>query len=188
MPLDGSTLITTIGGTTSNSYVSLQELADYRDLHRLTAVGFDAAEPDDKVRALAKAAGKLDRENWQGSRATTTQRLAWPRLFVQKLDAVDAGYGESYGWIFGEVYKSDEIPQQVKDAQCELALAYLDGFGSSSSGDSGGGNQIESYSMDGLTVKYRSSSTESSSSSSELPDTVSELLSDLVRGLELRRA
>ncbi len=189
MPLDGSTLITTVGGTTSNSYVSLQELTDYRDLNRLDAAGFDGAEPDDKIRALLMAARKLERENWQGDRASSLQALAWPRSGVLKPDGtgvysgsenLGAGaltsYRGGYGIYFanyGEQYKSTEIPKPIKDAQCELALAYLDGFGEEDS-------QITSYSMDGLSVQKQLPT-------KSLPDTVAELLSGLVQGFRLMR-
>src|SRR5262247_1853050 len=128
MPLP--TLDTTIGGANANTYVTLQAAEDYHDA-RLNSEAWTAASADDKTRALLMAAKKLDSENWLGSRATSTQRLAWPRLYVQKVDGLGSGYGwgygYGYGWLFGDVYLSTEIPQRVKDAQCELALSMLEG-------------------------------------------------------------
>ena len=88
MPLDATSVITTVGGSTANSYVTPVEFQSYRDLNVLDADAFDGATPDRKIRALFKAANRLQRENWLGNRASDTQRLAWPRAGAQKVDAV----------------------------------------------------------------------------------------------------
>ena len=170
--MDASDLIITVGGSTSNSYVSLADLATYRDRYRITAEAFDDAEPDDKIRSLLMAASRLNRENWQGSRASSTQALAWPRTGVLKRDAVTIGYDYSYG----EEYQSTEIPQAIKDAQCELALSYLDGF------DDGEEDAIDSFSADGVSVKFRSSTT-----AGGFPPPITLLISGLIQGLRLMR-
>lgn len=180
MPLDGSSLITTIGGSTSNSYVTLQEFADYRDLNRIDSSEFDLAAPDNKVRALIMAASRLQVENWLGERVASTQRLAWPRLDVQKIDPVGVGYGGygyGYNWGWGDVYANNEIPQQIKDAQCELALAYLGGF------DDGEEDAIDSFSADGVSVKFRAQRPNGG-----LPPRIQQLIAWLIGGTELRRA
>lgn len=177
MALDSSSIITTVSGTTSNSYVSLQEFHDYRDLNRLEATGFDEANSDQKIRALIMAANRLNRERWQGSRTTTTQRLAWPRAHVPKPDGV-SGYSWDYSYgTSTEYFPSDTIPQEIEDAQCELALAYMDGF------DDGEEDAIESFSADGVAVKFRANRP-----SGDLPVAVSLLISGLtVGGVELIR-
>lgn len=62
----------------------------------------------EKQQALVRATDYMNAMfNWNGSRATTTQRLDWPRKNVTLHD-VDVA--------------SDEIPNLVKDACCELAI------------------------------------------------------------------
>lgn len=177
MALDASTLITTVGGSTSNSYVSLADFADYCD-RRLNASAFTDAEPDDKIRALLQAVRRLEDENWLGARVTSTQALAWPRADAPKRDS---GYGSDYyGADYGSgraVYLTTEIPQPIKDAQCELALAYLGDF------DDGEEDAIESFAADSVSVKFRESKP-----SGSLPVSVSRLIGALTRGNRLVRA
>lgn len=189
MPLNSSTIVTTVGSATANSYVSLTEFADYRDLQRIDADSFDAADPDDKIRALVIAFKRLNRENWMGSRVDSTQAAAWPRFGVQKVDKVEGwGYGGAYSYGYGSYpygypygtlnqYLSTEIPQQIKDAQCELALSYLDGF------DDGEEDQIKSFSADGVAVEFRPGKIQGG-----LPAVVSQLIGNLAAGNQLRRA
>src|SRR5689334_11514783 len=151
MALNASSLITAVGGATSNSYNSLQELADFRDLNVIDADGYDAAEPDEKVRAAVKATRRLDQEIWQGSRASASQRLAFPRYGVPKADGVDFALGAYGGLGYGlaDVYLPTEIPPPIKEAHCLLALAYLDGFAD------GDADAIESWQADDVRVSYR---------------------------------
>jgi hypothetical protein len=67
--------------------------------------------PDKEV-ALRKAAQFMEARysyRWQGSKLKDNQKLSWPRDDAEDLDANE---------IIG-------VPQQVKDAQCELALIAL---------------------------------------------------------------
>lgn len=189
-----SDLITTVGGETSNSYVTLDQCAAYRDLNVLNATAFDNATPDNRIRALVLATNRLDRENWQGSKASSKQRLAWPRASVLKPDGVGfgsddfipgagallaprTGYGIYGAGAFGEVFPSTSIPQQIKDAQCELAMAYLDGF------DDGEQDAIDQFSTDGVMVKFRAQRP-----SGGLPPRVLLLIGAMIEGNMLRRA
>lgn len=169
----------TIGGASANSYVAIEEAENFLD-SRLNSQAWTGAESEDKMRALLMAAKRLQVENWLGNRVTTTQRLAWPRISVAKVDQVGFGYGgfygQSWGWGYGEQYLTTEIPQPVKDAQCELALAYLEGF------DDGGEEAIDSFSADGVSVKNRQSRPDGG-----LPPRVVQLISGLVAGNRLIR-
>lgn len=192
MSLEASTLVTTVGGASSNSYVTLAQFNTYCE-QRLNVDAFDEAQADDKIRALLMATRRLDRENWQGARAASTQALAWPRAGVIKPDgstvggSIDSlgagalfGYRGGYGIYatgYGEQYSSTEIPQPVKDAQCELALAYLAGYGASVSSDS-----ISEFSVDGIRVKTSGGGT------AGWPDAVDELIGGLIRGNRIMRA
>lgn len=174
------TLDTTIGGAAANSYVTLQDAENYLDA-KLNSAAWTNAGADDKTRALLMAANRLQVENWLGNRVASAQRLAWPRIGVQKVDPVGAGIGYGYhvgfGYGIGEVYNSDEIPQPIKDAQCELALAYLEGF------DDRQEDAIDSFSTDGVSVKFRSQRP-----SGGLPAIVQQLIGGLLEGNRLVRA
>src|SRR5262249_399778 len=105
----------------------------------------------------------------------------WPRIGVRKVDpagaAIGYGYHIGFGYGFGEVYASDEIPQSVKDEQCELALAYLDGF------DDGQEDAIDSFPAAAVTVKFRSQRP-----SGGIPAVVQQLICGLLEGNRLVRA
>jgi hypothetical protein len=101
-----------------------------------------------------------------------TQALSWPRSGAAKPDSV---YGTSYNLV--DVYLTTEIPQLVKDAQCELALAYLNGYGQSN------GSTIKSFSADGFSVSYGETRSEM-----ELPESALRLIAPLIRGAQLVRA
>src|SRR5262249_50443542 len=142
----------TIGGANANSYVDVAAADLYFD-DQLNSSKWTAASTADKTRALLMAANRLQIENWLGGRVKTTQRLAWPRLDVREVDPIGMGYGTGYGYGYGyfstEYYRSDEIPQPVKDSQCEFALVFLSGGG----GGVAAGT-IESFTVDALSVKF----------------------------------
>jgi DnaT-like ssDNA binding protein len=170
---------TTVGGAIANSYVTEQQAEDFLDA-RLNSDAWTGAGADDKKRALLMAAQRLQVENWLGNRVTSTQRLAWPRIDVAKVDPVGVAFGYGgrwgYGYQFAEVYKSDEIPQPVKDAQCELALALLEGF------DESGEEAMDSFTTDGVSVKLRAEKP-----AGGLPPKVSQLIGGLIAGNRLVR-
>lgn len=152
-----STIVTTTGGTTSNSYISASDARTYFD-NRLDGQSFIEASSDDQARALITAATRLNDIRWFGSKADGDQALAWPRGGVVKRDSTGygllgnfpspgdrSGYG-IYDTAGLEYWPSDEIPQFVKDAQCLLALAYLQGFEE-------GAPRIKDVAQDGLTIK-----------------------------------
>lgn len=101
----------TVGGASSNSYATVAE-ADTYFATRLGASTWDAATVEDKERALITATSQLDQSAFLGMRTSSTQRLAFPRLMIPKLD--------SYTY-----WDSEAIPQPIKDATCELAQELL---------------------------------------------------------------
>lgn len=145
-----STIITTIGAANANSYLDVAAADLYFD-DRLDAAKWTAAVTADKTRALLQAAARMQDQNWLGNRVNTIQRLAWPRVGVAKIDQAGGWYGLGYGggYYFYDYYRSDEIPQPVKDSQCEFALLFLSGGG----GGVAAGT-IESFTIDGLNVKF----------------------------------
>lgn len=95
----------TVGGTGSNSYVTLSEM----DAYVAERIYSDAwAVLVDQEQALVTATNRLDQEGFMGTRASDTQALKWPRT------------GAYYD---GVLIADDVIPQKVKDATCEMALS-----------------------------------------------------------------
>lgn len=106
-------LDTTIGGSSANSYVTLTEAANYL----ADRVGYESWSNGNysdaqKEAALKDATQMLDQFAWLGDAVTGTQALQFPRYRIYKRT----------GWLW---YSSEEIPQEVKDAQCLLGFELL---------------------------------------------------------------
>lgn len=153
-----SIIVTTASHASANSYISVTDASTYFD-DKLNVTVWKEASEDDKTRALLMAAARLNDLHWLGTRTTSTQALAWPRYGVIKRDGVGFGSSDSfasasyrsgygiYGAAWGEFFSSTTVPDIVKDAQCELALAYLQGW------QDGSGSRITKYAQDGLSVE-----------------------------------
>ena len=99
-------LITTVGATDADSFITLAEWQDYWDLRDvdLNQHGHDAAHEAD----LRIASQYITQNyNFVGQRQYQYQALAFPRLTTILVD----------GWPTNP----DEIPQRIKSAQAELA-------------------------------------------------------------------
>lgn len=110
------TVITTVGGNTSNSYSSVAEADAYFETVLYTD-DWDGADQTTKEKALITASQLLDAKyDWAGNQTTLTdeggvgagQRLAWPRSGV-----IDA---DGLGTI-----DDDVLPRQLKEATAEFA-------------------------------------------------------------------
>lgn len=122
------TLDATVGGSSSNSYVTEAEADDYFDARIPLATPWDDAESKPLLLIMgtrvldaaflgqrilvparngASAYWKIGRK-WRGAPASTTQRLAWPRTGLTHPNN-GAGIAE------------DELPWELKDAVAELA-------------------------------------------------------------------
>jgi len=96
-----ATLTATVGGASSDSYVTEVEYLDYALKRGWTVSTGQEAN-------LRTAALYLDNSyRWKGQRVTSTQALDWPRVMVEYVD--------------GFPVSSETIPQAIKDAQCEMA-------------------------------------------------------------------
>lgn len=113
------TVIATVGGTTSNSFLTVAD-ADAIANNTLNVSTWTGATTDDKGRALIMATTDLQGLDWVGTRATTTQALVWPRT-----DAT----------INGREIADNEIPREVKQATFDLALSILQDDGAAAGGD-----------------------------------------------------
>lgn len=103
------TVTATPGSASANSYISVATGDDLANVY-LGTLAWSSASTDNKGRALIMATRYLDELDWIGSRASTTQALAWPRT--------DAQCGD---WS----YSSTVIPQPIKQACFDLAEALL---------------------------------------------------------------
>lgn len=100
-----ATLDATVGGASSNSYVTQAEADDYF-ASRLNSSAWDTANKD---AALITAAYDIDSAfKWVGERTDDIQFMDWPRIYVDDVE-------------------STEIPFDIKRAQMELALQYIEG-------------------------------------------------------------
>lgn len=109
MPL---VLDATVGGATSNSYLTLGE-ADAYFLTRLYSTAWtNASGTPFRETALAWATRLLDRSlDWNGALSSLTQALRWPRTGATTID--------------GQLYAADVIPPELKEATAELAIYLL---------------------------------------------------------------
>jgi hypothetical protein len=104
------TLTTTIGGAASDSYITLAEWASYAADQGWTLTGTD----DQREAYLRRAALAVDTSyTFLGNERYSTQKRAWPRVIIPLVK----------GWPVS----SDTIPQEVKDAQAELAFLIMGG-------------------------------------------------------------
>lgn len=103
-------VVATVGVSNANSYLTVAGADDLANL-ALGTLSWSTATTDNKGRALINATRYLDQLEWVGSRASTTQSLAWPREEAE----------------CGEVsYANNVIPDPIKQATFELAEALLD--------------------------------------------------------------
>ena len=97
MPEEFETTIT-VG---ENSYIDIEEADEYF-AGRLHAESWGQADDNTKEKALKQATREIDQQPLKGRKTETSQTLAFPR------------------------YPDSEVPEAVKDACCEVALALLE--------------------------------------------------------------
>ena len=119
------TIDATAGGANANSYITLAQADAYVEamINSTDVSKWDTGTDDNRNRALAAAAERLDRERFLGARATDTQARQWPRTGVRKPDTYVNTYATGFPFRISEDYFTDtEIPDQIKRAQIELAV------------------------------------------------------------------
>lgn len=102
-------LVSTVGGTSSNSYGSLEEATAYFT-DRPQSADWDALGSAQSG-WLIEATDRLEQLGYQGERTDEDQALAWPRTGA----VVD-----------GVEIEDDEVPARMKYAQFKLALLLSD--------------------------------------------------------------
>ena len=115
----------TAGGASANSYMTLAEADTFVEamISSSDVSKWTTGNDDSRNRALTAAAQRLDRERFLGARATDTQALQWPRTGVRKPDTYVNTYATGFPFRISDDYFTDEeIPDQVKRAQIEMAV------------------------------------------------------------------
>lgn len=111
-----ASLISTVGATDSNSYLSVASA----DAYFANSLNADAWTGDDvsdetKEKALVSATRLIDATlTFKGTRTATTQALSFPRVGIYRRD-------EAY------FYNEDELPRELTHGTAETALALLEG-------------------------------------------------------------
>jgi hypothetical protein len=148
------TVTATAGASNANSYITVATGDDLANVY-LGTLAWSSASTDNKGRAVIMATRYLDELEYVGSRASTTQALAWPRT--------DAECDE-------QSYSSTVIPQPIKQACFDLAEALLSS--PTLLGGSGAGNaelipgipnaSLRSASVDVISVQFKDGAVPSS--------------------------
>jgi hypothetical protein len=110
------TLDSTVGGLSSNSYLSQSEALDLLEvvLSAAQSEAFFRQSSDERDAALIKASRTLDRSfDWSGYREDNDQAMAWPRYGV---------------YVDGDQVDDDIIPKELKDATLLLAAQISQGL------------------------------------------------------------
>ncbi len=130
-----------LGSPTANSYVTLDEAESYF-VERWRSNAWSDANDADKEKALLTACRHLERlRYWEGNRSAFTdprQRLCFPRV-------IDTDIAGAY-----------VVPQAVKDAQCEEALALLSTGAEHERRRALQASGVKSFAVDGLSESYDS--------------------------------
>jgi hypothetical protein len=88
-----------------NSYVSETDASAYFG-ERLYSDDWTSADTTTREKALVMARRAIDQQQFAGGRTVSDQMLAWPRSGISGVD-------------------SSTVPQDVVNAQCEMALALI---------------------------------------------------------------
>ncbi|MBI2239623.1 MAG: hypothetical protein HYU59_02340 [Magnetospirillum gryphiswaldense] len=140
-----------------DSFITLEQAEAYFT-GRLYILDWSGAASGDKEKALKMAARTLNRLRWRGSLTSESQVMAWPRQGV-----IDPE---------GREITVTTIPQDIKDAQAEMALAML--REDLTADDSNRG--VKRVKAGTVEVEYNGEAPAKS-----LPDAVQELLSPYLR-------
>jgi len=106
-----------------NSYVTLDEAEQYFS-ERLYTDEWDNADAITKEKALITACRRIERLTFKGLKVDETQILSFPRMYPNVGTPVSKERGFNLDFSIGFIEQED-VPQEVKNAQCEEALALL---------------------------------------------------------------
>jgi hypothetical protein len=143
------------GSATSNSYISVEDADAYHALRRNSA--WAAKTLAEKEACLIKASEYLVakyRMKWRGIRVNREQALDWPRAGVVTEDFYNPQTDPRpalYPDLAFEI-PEDEIPREVRDATCEIALRIA--AGTDPLPDVTGGGDIKKLKADTVEIEY----------------------------------
>jgi len=131
-----SEIVTTVGGSTSNSYATVAETTTYLG-DRLGTSNWTNASADEKAQALLQAAVQIDMYKFLGQKRydvaqgnSNYQSMKWPRTFNVGYDLpIETPQYNNTSFPNGHwSFDSDSnpiIPTEIKRAQMEQALSLL---------------------------------------------------------------
>lgn len=122
------TVVATVGGASSNSYLSVADATTILNL-RLGVDAWTSASTDDQGRALIMATKAIDSNRFQGYPISSAQALAFPRNIQKET--------------------SDTIPEDVKQACAEQALWVLQ---NASTGGQSDRQQLQAQGVSSYTI------------------------------------
>jgi len=133
------TIVATPSATNANSYITATDAGTYFST-RLNTTAWDNASTGDRAKALLMACRAIEKYRFfaRGGVAVVGQALKFPRLYDT----------DASGTII--------IPQRVKDAQCEEALALLARGTEQDKRRALQAAGVTSFSVDGLSETYGS--------------------------------
>jgi len=126
--------VTPVVGT--NSYVTNADAITYHE-DSIHGTGWVGEAEDNQNKALNTAYRMIERQDYKGDRTTPGQTQKWPRSGLTDEEGV--------------AVPSGSVPQFVIDAQCEIALALIEGS-TIQTGDAG--SNIKELDADGTSITY----------------------------------
>lgn len=148
-------IVDTIGATNANSYADLAYASAYF-VSRLGAKSWDDAAEVSRESALIHATTLMDKMfDWVGDKYSKEQSLRWPRSNAYDIDDYLIDY--------------TIIPVDIKKAQCELALSFIE-----NSGYSGESRGIDRMRIGSIMMDF-----DGAASSLPIPQVVIDLLKGL---------
>lgn len=118
----------------TDTYATEAELTAYAAARGITVTGSQSV-----ILTLAMDYLATLEDQWQGSRTSASQPLAWPRTGV---------------YVYGTALADDAIPQSLKDAQIRLALEADSGVALMPTVGVGSTGSVIEETVDVVTVKY----------------------------------
>lgn len=156
--------------TDANSYVTALQADNYFTTERPGVADWEGFDDDTKEASLRFAVKLLDEECWLGLRTQpATQELSWPRSNVYDADR------RLY-------FNNDEIPDFLKCAQMELAVA-LAREDRTLAGESAGGDGLKRAKVDVLEVEWFENAGKMAAAAKPLiPDIVYKFICNYIEG------
>lgn len=164
-------IVDTPGSSSANSYASLDFAESYFETRLGSSAWTSETDEDKQIAALIQATRVLDATfNWNGWIATDTQALRWPREGAVNYDQA---FGPNSMYDFDSTltayFPNDEVPLQIKNATCELAIWLLE-----NGGYSGAVNDLDSVRVGPIRIDFNNNV-----SNYAIPNTVMEMLTHM---------